>query len=498
MDYRKRMWSLLALTGLTTSGIAAWQPQQSLLRILKGEPNRLTLQFRGQKPATVEVIVDGMVVATRHLRGQTDRLQLNLYGAGLAPGSHEATIKLYDADGRLLSESRTRIELLPDPNSPLTIIIPRNGSQVAGVTPIEARVNRSGAYVSFFIDGQVRGLRNYPPYVYNWDTTRETNGWHTIEVWSYDGNQTFKTPPMRVYVNNPGGRTERQVSVEAEMNPAAVEPAATAAVSEPAASPSAMRPATAPEARPHESVRLSAPAAPVEPAKLPAAPAVPRAVEPSVSPEPTEPTPALTPSVSVAAPQFSPNRLNAPQDEPSLQAVPAAPVRAVATARATDAEPLMRGQKLRAPSTASAPAPEAAAPAPERAWLSLEIGARLPETITQFEIVLDGALLSSDVAPQAEQGVALVPARHVLEQLGARLHWDHQQKVAHAELHGQQIALRVRENAIEVNGRAVPADARLRIVRGRILMPATALRDLLNAEVAFDLQAQQLVISTGQ
>ncbi|MCS6922877.1 MAG: Ig-like domain-containing protein, partial [Fimbriimonadales bacterium] len=203
MDYRKHLWSLLALTGLTTHGAAALSPQAGV-QILKGEANRLTMKFRGQKPALVEVVVDGIVVATRHLSGQAEQVQFNLENAGLAPGSHEAIIRLYDAQGRLLGEQQTRLNLLPDPNSPLTILVPRNGSQVAGITPIEVRVHRqSGVYVSFFIDGQIRGLRNYPPYVYNWDTTRETNGWHTIEVWSYDGNQTLKTPPMRVYVNNP-------------------------------------------------------------------------------------------------------------------------------------------------------------------------------------------------------------------------------------------------------------------------------------------------------
>ncbi|MCS7300126.1 MAG: stalk domain-containing protein [Fimbriimonadales bacterium] len=446
------------------------------------------MKFRGQKPALVEVVVDGIVVATRHLSGQAEQVQFNLQNAGLAPGSHEATIRLYDAQGRLLGEQRTRLNLLPDPNSPLTILMPRNGSQVAGITPIEVRVPRqSGVYVSFFIDGQIRGLRNYPPYVYNWDTNRETNGWHTIEVWSYDGNQTLKTPPMRVYVNNPSGRTERQLPAEPERLSAEAEPAVAAAESTPAVSDGSLRVALAPESRLSERVRLSAPAAPA-----------PAPVEPSVSPAIGEPTTAPTVNAPATA-HLSANRLSAPLDEPSLQAVQHAPMQAVHLARAVEVEPQMRGQKLRAPQVVSTPpAAPAKAPAHNSAWLSLEPGVRLPASITQFEVMLDAALLSFDVPPQVEEGVALVPIRAVLEHLGASLRWDHQRKVVYAELNGRQITLRVRENAIQVDGAPVPAEASLRIVRGRVLVPATALRELLGAEVAFDLAAQQLVINTEQ
>ncbi|MCX7992483.1 MAG: stalk domain-containing protein [Fimbriimonadales bacterium] len=483
MENRKRIWSLLALTGLTTTGIAAWQPQSSPLQILKGEPNRLMMQFRGLKPATVEVLVDGMVIATRHLSGQTDQLTLNLQSAGLAPGSHDATIKLYDAQGRLISQRQTRIELLPDPHSPLTILVPRNGSQVAGDVPIEARLNRSGqAYVSFFVDGEIRGLRNYPPYVYTWDTTRETNGWHTIEVWSYDGNQTLKTPPMRVYVNNPGGRTERRMAEET----VEAEPATATAESTPGTMTESIRVASAPEARMHEATRLSAPSAPAsEPA------------EPVVQPETVDPLHEPTVSASASA-LPSPSRLSAPLEETSFRVVETSPTQSLRMARAAEAEPQMRGQKLRAPQFASAPAKSATNAPAEHALLNIEFGTRLPETITHFEVALDGALLSFDVAPQVEDGVALVPLRPVLEQLGARLRWDNQSKTAYAERNGQAITLRVRENQILMGDAPVPTDAPLRIVRGRVLAPASALRAILDAEVIFDGTAVQLVVNTGK
>jgi hypothetical protein len=483
MDYRKRVLSLLALTGLSSTAIATWQPQVAS-QVRKGEANRLTLQLRGLRAAWVEVEVDGIIVATRHLTGQSDVLTLHLQSAGLAPGRHDAVVKIYDAQGRLISQRTTPIELLPDPNSPLTIVAPRNGAQVAGTVPIEARVNRrDSVYVSFFVDGQIRGLRNYPPYIYNWDTTRERNGWHTIEVWSYDGNQTLRTPPMRVFVNNPGGRTEREPS------PEVIEPTVQVAASEPATANNALRAAATPEARLSEATRLRTPESPAE---IPA--------EPSVAPALAEPVFTATVNGSAAA-QPSPNRPVAPRQEPSVLATATMPAQMARELRGVQAEPQMRGQKLRAPQVAHAPTPPAtASPAPNtaRARVRLEYGTRLPAGVSQFEVVVDAAPIAFDVAPMVENGVALIPVRQVLEQLGAQVRWDHQRKIATLQLGARTAVLRVRENEVRVDGKPIPLEARLRIVRGRILVPPAVLRELLDAELLYDGATGQVIINTGR
>jgi hypothetical protein len=483
MDYRKRVLSLLALTGLSSTAIATWQPQVAS-QVRKGEANRLTLQLRGLRAAWVEVEVDGIIVATRHLTGQSDVLTLHLQSAGLAPGRHDAVVKIYDAQGRLISQRTTPIELLPDPNSPLTIVAPRNGAQVAGTVPIEARVNRrDSVYVSFFVDGQIRGLRNYPPYIYNWDTTRERNGWHTIEVWSYDGNQTLRTPPMRVFVNNPGGRTEREPS------PEVIEPTVQVAASEPATANNALRAAATPEARLSEATRLRTPESPAE---IPA--------EPSVAPALAEPVFTATVNGSAAA-QPSPNRPVAPRQEPSVLATATMPAQMARELRGVQAEPQMRGQKLRAPQVAHAPTPPAtASPAPNtaRARVRLEYGTRLPAGVSQFEVVVDAAPIAFDVAPMVENGVALIPVRQVLEQLGAQVRWDHQRKIATLQLGARTAVLRVRENEVRVDGKPILLEARLRIVRGRILVPPAVLRELLDAELLYDGATGQVAINTGR
>jgi len=483
MDNRKRILSLLALTGLSSTAIATWQPQVTS-QVRKGEANRLTLQLRGLRAAWVEVEVDGIIVATRHLTGRSEVLTLHLQSAGLAPGRHNAVVKIYDAQGRLISQRTMPIELLPDPNSPLTIVAPRNGAQVAGIVPIEVRVNRrDSVYVSFFVDGQIRGLRNYPPYVYNWDTTRERNGWHTLEVWSYDGNQTLRTPPMRVFVNNPGGRTEREPS------PEVTEPAVQVAETAHAVVDSAPRTVAASKARPSEAVRLRTPESPAE---IPA--------EPSVTPALAEPAFTATVNGSAAA-QPSPNRPVAPQQEPSVLTTATTPTQMARELRRVQTEPQMRGQKLRAPQLAlapNAPAPSSAAPRKANALVRLEYGARLPAGVSQFEVVVDATRIAFDVAPIVEDGVALIPVRHVLEQLGAQVQWDNQRKTATLQLGARKAVLRVRENEVRVDGKPIPLEARLRIVRGRILVPPTVLRELLDAELLYDGATGQVTVNTDR
>ncbi|MGQ9657066.1 MAG: stalk domain-containing protein [Fimbriimonadales bacterium] len=488
MNHRKRIWSMVALAGLSTTAIANWQPQTAP-QLRKGEANRLSIPLSGLRAAFVEVEVDGVVVATRHLTGRLETLTLHLRNAGLAPGIHNAVVKIYDAHGRLLSQRTMPLELLPDPNSPLTIIVPRNGTQVAGTVPIEARVNRrDSVYVSFFVDGQIRGLRNYPPYVYNWDTTRESNGWHTLEVWSYDGNQTLRTPPMRVYVNNPGGRTEREALPE--LTPEA-EPAVQVAKSELTTPEDALRPAETLETRPSESTRLSAPKGPSEtPAELPS--------EPSVVP--ALPEPAFTDTVNGSAPaQPSPSRVSPPLEEPRLIAPATTPTQRAREWRGIPTEPQMRGQKLRAPQVALAPTtPKSAAPNAEGMLMRVEYGTRLPAGVAQFEVVLDAAPITFDVAPTVESGVALLPIRHMLEPLGARLRWDNQTKTATLTVGGRTAVLRMRENTMTIDGTPTPLEAPLRIVRGRVLIPATALSALLDAELLYDTATEQLILNTDR
>ncbi|GBC93995.1 hypothetical protein HRbin15_02500 [bacterium HR15] len=516
----KWLYGTLALTGVSSFALAQGQTQGTA-HIVRGAPGTLTLQLHGVTPAAVEVEIDGVVVAHRQVSGKASSLQLTLNSAGLPPGMHEATVRLYDSRGRLISTLRGPIELLPDPTAPITIIIPRHGTSVSGTVPIEVRVSGSSRpYVSFFIDGQVRTLRNYAPYVYHWDTTRERNGWHAIQAWSFDGNQTFKSPITRVFVNNPGGRTERQMPAQSDEQVGLNEPTLSTLGAELARAEPTLRTPETMEGQMAGENRLSRPAIPPAPITKTAEPA--RRETPPVDtlsgstpapqevPRTTAPVRMPTASYRVAQVEAQPNRtgrLSIPPVEPE----PAEANRMATLAtrehylsetltqlRPTEAPPRMRGQKLAAPQIALAPAsPTPAARATAKAaWLPVHFGTRLPANITRYEVLLDARPVPFDVEPRVQNGIPLVAIRQIAEQAGGKVRWDHQHKVATVELAGRIVTLDVRANRVVLNDKEVPTETPLQIVNGRVIAPAALWGKVLNAELTFDPNARQLHINT--
>ncbi|CUU35161.1 MAG: hypothetical protein K6U12_07240 [Armatimonadetes bacterium] len=480
---RARQWiSVLALAGLS---MVAPSQDAAPVKVFRGSANQVVLQFERVRPAYVEILVNGQVIATRTVQGA--QITLGLTSMGLAPGTHEAVIRLYDRQGRLIGETRAPVELQPDPYAPVNLIIPRNGTRVSGTIPVEARLNLQGnMYVTFFVDGQARALRNFAPYIYQWDTTQATNGWHTLEVWVFDGKQTFKTPPTRVFVNNPGGRTERQM--EPELSGEMVEPAVVAVESSPSAELSGLRTGEmAGSAAPLE-LRLSTPANEAIPS-VPAEPAL------SVALAPAETNPAAWRTApGTGQPQFE-ARFTAPEVPPSTRFTPTPVYQWQPGWRVAKAEPQMRGQKLTVPPVLAS-APKSAAPtAYESAVLLFRHGTRLPSTIRTFELVWNGRVIVPDVAPRVEEGIPLVTVRHALESAGATIRWDNQHKQATILLGEKTLVLDVRANRATLNEIPLTLDAPLQIVNGRVIVPAALLGEVLNADILFDLTTHQLILT---
>src|SRR5688500_13641292 len=131
-------------------------------------------------------------------------------------------------------------------------------------------------------------MKNFPPFNYMWDTTQETNGWHQLEAWSFDRSQsTRKSVAVRVFVNNPGGRTER---IEAPPAPIRAEPV----------------PAKAAPVKAAPAKAAPAKAAPVNPTPAPAkaAPVTPKPAPAKATPAAAQPTPA--PILAPAEPLLQP------------------------------------------------------------------------------------------------------------------------------------------------------------------------------------------------
>jgi len=172
------------------------------------------------------------------------------------------------------------------------------------------------------------------------------------------------------------------------------------------------------------------------------------------------------------------------------------PSEASSALRPAAASPQMRGQKLTAPRLALAP-PTATPHAPiGTSWLPITFGTRLPTGITRFEVLLDARPVPFDVEPRVQHGIPLVAIRQVFEQAGGKVRWDNQRKVATVELNGRTLILDVRANRAVLDGERLATETPLRIVNGRVMVPASLLGKALNAELGFEPGAQQLHINT--
>ncbi|MCS7066038.1 MAG: stalk domain-containing protein, partial [Fimbriimonadales bacterium] len=326
-----------------------------------------------------------------------------------------------------------------------------------------------------------------------------------IEAWSFDGSQTVKSPMTRVFVNNPGGRTERQLPAQSDEQLGLNEPALATPATAPERVESTLRLPERIEGWLAAESRLSQPLA-----ELPAhKPAPPARSAPQEAYRATEPLRAPAESYRVAEATVQPSgaeRLSAPPVEPapSEMGMLATPVHRASgwggsamSLRSSDTAPRMRGQKLAAPpQVALAPSAPAARSSARASWLPITFGTRLPAGITRYEVLLDARPVPFDVAPRVQNGIPLVAVRQIAEQAGGKVRWDHQQKVATIELAGRTLTLDVRANRATLNGATLPLETPLQIIDGRVMVPASMLGDALNAELAFDPSARQLHLST--
>ncbi|BDI33789.1 hypothetical protein CCAX7_58400 [Capsulimonas corticalis] len=177
----------------------------------------------------VELFVDGVSAFTKHLDAPEERgvISFLVDASQLTGGTHRIVIRAIAADAEVVSAKSSFIFVGDDQNASPRIAAPAQASpdalpQLSYMSPapeekvqgtVKIQLDASDAsgkapYVSVFVDNVFKTLRNYPPYEYDWDTTEYTNGYHTIQSFGY--NESDKLGPaktLRVYVNNPGGRT---------------------------------------------------------------------------------------------------------------------------------------------------------------------------------------------------------------------------------------------------------------------------------------------------
>jgi len=176
----------------------------------------------------IELYVDGANAFTKKLDTPESRgvISFLVDASQLSAGTHRIVIRAVAADAEVVSAKSSFIyiddkpgdtEIAPATNTvsgaapQMLFVSPAPGEKVQGTVHVELQPvegSPQSPYVSVFVDGQFKTMRNYAPYTYDWDTSGLTNGVHTIEIYAYDDNQKVgPSKSMKVYVNNPGGET---------------------------------------------------------------------------------------------------------------------------------------------------------------------------------------------------------------------------------------------------------------------------------------------------
>ncbi len=217
----RRHISAVAASAITVFGVAIGLGAAPGLRVINPadfsapltQTTELSVKYEGKRVQQVELWIDGKLFAQKSLDTPLDSgiSSFLIDPAYLAPGTHTATVKVRQANGEAtVSRVKIAVDGPATENLPLRVIAPASGEEVQGKVRINVDVadHLGKPYVSIYVDRKFKVLRNYPPYQYVWDTTGLPNGSHLIEALAVDQAQNvFRAAPIRVFVNNPGGRT---------------------------------------------------------------------------------------------------------------------------------------------------------------------------------------------------------------------------------------------------------------------------------------------------
>lgn len=471
----------------------------------------LSVRYQGKAIVKLELWVDNVLFAEKPLDTPLERgvASFILDPAYLSAGKHTITVKAIEADGTVgTTRTSVTVEAPALNNLPLAIVSPANGSAVSGKVEIGLRVSEQlgRAYISLFIDRQFKTLRNFPPYTYTWDTTTVENGWHLIEALGVDeARNTHKAVPVRVLVNNPGGRTVRETRL----------PDATSSSPDILLSPlGSTLSLQSVEAVPASTVRDAVPSSvtgigvkrTLSDAEIPVAvpqQQIARAVTP---PTPLggqrDAAPVTEPRVSVQSAAVATESARQPEvltfsSAPAGQKLVVPQMVAMTPSTPQTVYEVRRGDTLIGIAKRHGVSPEAVATVngitnPNR----VRAGDKLIIPGSTFQVVFDNTRIAFDVPPRVQDGVPLAPFRQIFEHTGGWLFWYPQSRTVRAVNSEREIELRIGLPTARVNNQTLPVEVAPFIDRGRTIVPLSFVRDALDVKIHYDPKTGNLLIES--
>lgn len=452
----------LAIVGFGTAQAVFKVPDVAIERAITGQS--VSVRFTQTAARLVELRVNGMSVGTRAVNGSlTNEASFRVDSTVLNEGVNKVEALIFDADGKLLDTQTSSVNIEAPNDSAVEISSPKAGQTVQGLLEIRVNVKNQlrAKMVSFIVNGDMRSMTNVAPYTYVIDTEMLPNGWHEVQVLVVDENNiSVRSRKVRVFVNNPGGRTERVMPSVAVAAPTPNFNTMSGGYAAVMAKPSQVKPmnVTAPKAV-TSGVRNLTPTGKriVKPVvKAPVKPVVKPVVTKPVTAKPvrTLPAPIATKPVAVKPVVAKPVTTKPVVAKPA----PVATVQAAtATVRVT------RGTRL-----------NMAGP------LTLSYNARV---------------LNFDVQPRVQSGIALSPFRHLYEAAGGKVKWLNGSKTVNANGAANSASIRIGSRTATLNGQRTTLEYAAFIDRGRTVVPLSFISDTLNVNVDVDTKTGHVLIT---
>jgi hypothetical protein len=177
--------------------------------------------------ASVAFAVDGTTVSTDTTSPYSANWDASKATAG---SSHTITAKATDAGG-LSTTAQETVKIAAATQAPPTVSLSAPAAQatVSGTTNISVTASSGVKNVQFKLDGANLGAADTAsPFTYSWDTTKVTNGTHTLSAVASDGTNSVTAANVTVTVNNQPVTPPVTVSLSAPTNNATVSGATTA------------------------------------------------------------------------------------------------------------------------------------------------------------------------------------------------------------------------------------------------------------------------------
>lgn len=117
---------------------------------------------------------------------------------------------------------------------------------------------------------------------------------------------------------------------------------------------------------------------------------------------------------------------------------------------------------------------------------------------SKITVFCNGSEILFDQSPVLENDRVLVPMRAIFEALGAEVTWEEATRTAAASLGETQVSVQIDNPVMMKNGEPVELDAPPRLIGERTLVPVRAISEGLGAEVEWNEQERQVIISQTQ